>query len=63
MSAHVSIDDLALAAEWLDCYEPAGADDNSADRAGRVAKWLRSEIERREQAAADRREILQRQRS
>lgn len=47
MPARVSIDDLTLAAHWLDCYEGEDGD----QRAAKTAAWLREEIARRQTEA------------
>lgn len=41
----VSIEDLHVAAEWLECNE--GTDNGEMDSCRRVAEWLRDEAEKR----------------
>jgi hypothetical protein len=53
MAGRVTAEDLAFAADWLRAYEPA-PDDDSGERAERVAEWLDAEVSRREVAAFDR---------
>ncbi len=48
---HVSIDDLAFAATWMDAHDGGEGDDNQA-AAERVSAWLRALIARREEDAA-----------
>lgn len=50
----VTADNLAFAAEWLDCYDGTGENGDVEGEAvmHRVADWLRAEAARREEAAA-----------
>lgn len=51
MSARVSIDDLAFAADWCaNGYEghQDGSDQDNVDALARVSAWIQAEIQRRE---------------
>lgn len=45
MARRTTADDLRLAAEWLECYEP---DTDEGDRCARVAQWLRVQADERD---------------
>lgn len=49
MKTRVSVDDLLFAATWLEGYEGEDDDANN-EAAARVAAWLRTEVDRREEA-------------
>ncbi len=53
MSAWVSANDLAVAADWLESYD-MGEDDGSRESMARVAAWLRAEVAQREAFNAER---------
>jgi hypothetical protein len=55
VAQRVSINDLLFAEDWLaNGYEGDPDEDDNVDRGKRVAAWIHAEIERRQQAAADR---------
>jgi hypothetical protein len=49
----ISLDDLGVAADWLESYDGDG--DEAEQRCHRVAEWLRRQIEQRETEAVARR--------
>lgn len=52
--SQTTTDDLLLAADWLETYD-GGDDDENGERLAIVAQWLRTEAQRREEAATVRR--------
>lgn len=60
MAERVSVEDLLFAQDWLaNGYEGDPDEDENVNRGKRVAAWIAAEIERRQQAAADRAAVAQ----
>ena len=49
--ARVSVDDLLIAAEWCETYEPDADGEDTREAVHRVARWLQAEAAKRQEDA------------